>query len=150
MLNRAASKVNIFKGLKGKQLKELTSWLQGVTFKKGDLIFKEGARSDGLYLLCEGEVSVEKASEHGRFKLAFLTGPSFFGEASLLINVKRTATVKAQTNVKLGVLPKKLYRKKLNEGNLTAFRVSVNLARLLAERVVETNKRVAQAAVRLQ
>ena len=148
MLERTVTKVNIFKDLTRAQLKELTSWMQAASFKKGEILFREGERSDGLYLLCEGGVSVEKDSEQGRIKLAYLSAPSFFGEASLLINVKRTAAVRAQTAVRAGLLPKKFFREQLNARNLTAYRVTLNLARLLAERVAETNKQVAQAAAR--
>ena len=150
MVKGVVSQVNVFKGLNRAQVKELTSWMEPVTFQKGEVIFKEGQRSTGLYLLCSGDVSIVKTGNKGLFKLAEVSAPSFFGEASLLINVKRTATVRALTKVEAALLPLMRFREQLNARSLTAFLVTLNISRLMAERVVETNRQVALAATRVK
>lgn len=150
MLKRAVSRVNIFKGLSRAQLNELTKWLKPMDFRKGEIIFKEGQHSDGMYLLGSGDVSVVKRSDKGPFKLAELSGPSFFGEASLLINVRRTATVRTLSKVQAALLPLKFFRQQLNARNETAFLVTLNVSRLLAERVAEANLQIALAATRVK
>ncbi len=68
-----------------------------VTFKAGEVIFLEGERSDGLYLLESGEIEVIK----GTTVVAVLSGAdTFFGEMSFLLGQKRSATLRARTEVK--------------------------------------------------
>jgi len=144
MLNRTVVKrIDIFKGLSKENLQELMPWLERIEIKPMQVIFREGAKPDGLYLLCSGSVSVIKGSSKGHFRLAELTAPSFFGEVSLLIDEHRSTSIKSTTQCLLGRLPADLFHKKIEEQNETALLICVNLARLLSERLVIADKIIA-------
>ena len=50
-------------GLSRRRLQELIGWLEHKEYRRGEIVFKEGDRPDGLYLLSSGEVSVDKDSD---------------------------------------------------------------------------------------
>jgi putative peptide zinc metalloprotease protein len=68
----------------------------------GVVIVRQGARADRFYLVREGTVLVSKRTSDGRdLPLARLGPGDHFGEAALVANVPRTATVTAETGVRL-------------------------------------------------
>ncbi|PKL41292.1 MAG: cAMP/cGMP-dependent 3',5'-cyclic-AMP/GMP phosphodiesterase [Spirochaetae bacterium HGW-Spirochaetae-1] len=65
-------------------------------FSKGESIIKKGTPGDTFYIICSGNASIK--SEDGQYTK--LMGPyDYFGEAALLKDEKRTADVKAVTDV---------------------------------------------------
>jgi CRP-like cAMP-binding protein len=148
MFEQAVKEIEIFKGLTPKQVNELFSWLQRREYAAGTVIFKENRLPNGLYVLVGGTVSVLKETGSGRLKLTEIEAPSFFGEMGLLNGKQRTAAVRAQTNVISGLLATELFVRKLEENNLTALRIALNVGRLLAKRLGDTsNKLTTQTAL---
>ena len=139
---KVIKRLDVFKGLGKEQLAELMSWLIRVEVPRHKLIIREGAVPNGLFLLCRGDVAVIKGSAKGHLRLNVLQAPSFFGEASLLINGRRSTSIRALTPCMLGKLPKDLLLKKIEEQNLTALLVTQNLARLLAQRLIQADQQL--------
>ncbi len=78
-----------------KELAEISARLEPVTYNPGDLIFQQGDASDRFYILVRGEVEVIKTLPDGRNVLtAVLENGQYFGEAGLLHNAPRGATVR--------------------------------------------------------
>jgi cAMP-dependent protein kinase regulator len=77
-----------------------------VRFPPGETIFKEGDPGDFVYKIDDGEVEVVRKDETGQEKeLARLGAGDFFGEAALLSDAPRNATVRtlsAVNAVKIG------------------------------------------------
>ncbi len=69
---------------------------------KGEVIVKEGERSDGMYVILSGEVEVSKGPQ----RLAFLKEGDVFGEMSMLAKEPATATVAASKRTSLLRLPR--------------------------------------------
>jgi CRP-like cAMP-binding protein len=131
-------KFEIFKGLTPQQIDELYVWLQRRDYQAGAHIFEEGQATNGLYLLTGGTVSVVKKATYGKVKLVEIKAPSFFGEMGLLAGGLRSAGVRAVTPVVAGFLPCELFQRKMEENNLTALRIAVNIGRLLCARLGDT------------
>jgi PAS domain S-box-containing protein len=73
------------------------------TFPKGEILFREGDEAQDLFVLMSGELEVIK----GNIKITEIREPGgFFGELSFLLGSKRTATIKASTDVKVMMIPK--------------------------------------------
>jgi CRP-like cAMP-binding protein len=65
------------------------------TYPAGDEIVKEGEMDDRFYILVNGSCSVER---HGK-KLGSMDSGDCFGETSYVRGARRTATIKAETQV---------------------------------------------------
>src|SRR6266540_4116271 len=61
----------------------------------GEVIFHEGDRSDGLYLVIAGSVRVSTAGESGEMLLAFIGPDDVLGEMGVLDGEPRSATATA-------------------------------------------------------
>lgn len=114
-------------------------------FKPGDHVFEKDDVGDSLYMIVEGEVDVVHPDPATEDKvLATLVAPDFFGEMSLIDKEYRSATVRARSECAL---------LQLTNENLYAFSrtfregftwVVVNIARVLSQRLRETNRRLAE------
>lgn len=88
--------LNIFSGASRPALERLASGATEVSAAPGDVIVREGAPADALYVLTTGEVAVSARGEAGSSRrLRTMNAPSYFGEVGLLQRIPRTATVKA-------------------------------------------------------
>ena len=113
------------------ELRHVASHLRTEEVEAGQLVVRQGARGDRFFVLLEGQVRVVRvaADEHEE-RLATLGPGDYFGEAALVANVPRTATVVAETPARLLSLDAGHFRRWL------ASRVDVDAAvhRTLAER----------------
>ena len=92
-MKQQLGKIPLFSGLSSKALHTLAVTAADKSYRAGDVIVKQGDKSNGLYVVIEGKVDVEKSG-----KTAATLGPGqFFGEMALLDEEPRTATVKAST-----------------------------------------------------
>ena len=80
-------------------------------FKKGDIIFKEGDQSNGLYLINEGQVDVLKKYDNLESSIGKLRKGEIFGTIGTFTGKDRYATVKALTRVELSFYPGNLVSK---------------------------------------
>ena len=78
-----------------------------LSFKQGDVIFKEGDPADGLYFIMSGYVSVYTANKTHRF--ATFAAGVFFGEMAIFEDIPRSATVYAETDTELLFLAKSAF-----------------------------------------
>jgi CRP-like cAMP-binding protein len=85
-----------FGALDGSHVRMLANRLQRRGTAPGQIIVREGERGDACYLVSSGSVEVLAKDERGNERrLAFLTAGMLFGEAALLTEAPRNATVRA-------------------------------------------------------
>ena len=96
----------LFSSLKREDRLELLEHFELKSFKKGDLITKEGEEGDSLFIIKSGHVEVLTKKDGELLKLAELKEGEFFGEVSLITGKPRTATVRALGDVELMALNK--------------------------------------------
>ena len=82
-------------------------------YEKGDTIIKEGSRGAWVYIILEGVVKVKKMTAKGLVTVDTLTEGEIFGEMVLwqLGKISRTASIVAETRVKVGLLESQLLLK---------------------------------------
>lgn len=98
----------------------------------GQILFKEGDDSQDLYLLISGSIDVLK----GQQKINEITeAGSLFGEMSFLLGSRRTATLRARTDVETV----QIARDQVNEFLARFPSAAQAIARLLAERLMQTS-----------
>jgi CRP-like cAMP-binding protein len=98
-------RIAIFEVLPEPILERLARALRPIHVEAGEVIIPEGAEGDLFYAIEEGKVVVSK---EGR-RVAELGPGDYFGEIALLRGVPRTATVTAQTDVKLQALERDVF-----------------------------------------
>ncbi|HEY1815533.1 MAG TPA: cyclic nucleotide-binding domain-containing protein [Kofleriaceae bacterium] len=90
----------LFSGMSQEALEALVAELQLVQLVKGDALFYEGDPGDALYVIVEGDLSVQ-AEGPPRVEMARLGPGAFLGEVALMTDQPRSATVIALGDAEL-------------------------------------------------
>jgi len=86
------------------------------TFKKGEIIMKEGDVGKSFFKLLEGKAGVyADYAKKNPFRLGFLNEGEFFGEMAILEESPRSATIIAETAVTVAEIPEKEMTKYFSE-----------------------------------
>ncbi len=126
----ALAKVPLFAGLTEQDREQLAQSMRYAPFTSGEIVTRQGARANWLYLILDGRVSVRVSSDGGLEKeVSQLTSGSFFGEMSLLTGEPRAATVVALTDVECFRLDKDAFQELLRQRPELAEHVADELAR---------------------
>lgn len=92
----------VFPRLSESVLEDASGNLQTVMYDAGDIIVRQGDHSDRFFIIVNGEVAVVHLKDDGReVHLATLGAGDMFGEMGILMETRRTADVRADTNVNL-------------------------------------------------
>jgi len=93
----------LFKGLSDQSLKALVSIAQEFSLKQGEFLMQEGDEASEIFFLIEGDLEIIKYDEEMKtdFLITTLHAGDTLGEQTLIDKGKRSASVKAKTDVKL-------------------------------------------------
>jgi CRP/FNR family transcriptional regulator, cyclic AMP receptor protein len=128
---QALKGVPLFGGLSRKELVQLERVCEDLEVKPGRVLCKEGEIGREFFVLVDGKVQVIRK---GR-RVATLTGGDFVGEIALVTELPRTATVTAETPVRLFVLTRREFHAVLDRNP----KVERKVLRALAQRLAETS-----------
>lgn len=143
-LRAAVAAAPLCRGLRGEEIDALLEISEVSTFPSGSVIFREGDKSDALYLVTRGEVAVTKGSDDATLQLGTLPTSSVFGHTSLLADGTRSVTATASGEVQVVAIPAARFRDLLASETIGAFKVMANLAVSVSRRLVEMNEHVAR------
>jgi cAMP-dependent protein kinase regulator len=102
----------LFQHLSAEEFRELVSHLTLKHYEEGTLIVAEGDPGNSMFVIVNGEVSVNTVDAQGKqIQLANLAEGEFFGEISLLTGKPRTATIITNTGTDLLELTREDYGK---------------------------------------
>ena len=88
--------VPIFEGLDRRELERIGGSMKQRTFRAGDTVTAEGQGGVGFFVIEDGQAKVTIGGEERR-----MLGPGdYFGEVALLTDRPRTATIKAETDLR--------------------------------------------------
>jgi CRP-like cAMP-binding protein len=126
--------VDLFAGLQPEELRRLAERLVLSPFAAGDVITRQGAEANWLYLVTAGTADVVAESSAGNSTRVAELGPgSVFGEMGLMTGEPRRATVIARTQVECFRLDKESFQEIVRSRPEVADEISA----LLASRRVE-------------
>jgi CRP-like cAMP-binding protein len=126
---QALKGVPLFEGFSRKELVQLERVCEDLEVEQGTVLCKEGEVGREFFVLVDGKVRVIRK---GR-RVVTLTGGDFLGEIALLTELPRTATVTAETTVRLFVLTSREFHAVLDQNPKVERKVLRALARRLAE-----------------
>jgi CRP-like cAMP-binding protein len=137
---RHLRRLALLNGLTQEQIREVAQHLQQERFAAGQSIYRQGMPGDSLYLIEEGQVSVESRDPQGQAQIwATLGSGEFFGETSMLTGEPHEADVIALTEVSAWALGRADF-----EALVLKFpSLALNLSRVLGRRLRETSERAA-------
>ncbi len=93
---------SVFTGLPRQQQLGFTGELQPINVAAGEVIVRQGAPADKMYIIVKGEVEIEREEPDGRVvQLETLKDGQFFGELAILRDTPREATATAKTDTML-------------------------------------------------
>jgi CRP-like cAMP-binding protein len=130
-------------GLTQPELDELAKHLSYKQYREGETIIEKGSSAIDIFFLESGQVVIQDSSDVNReITLAVINAGNSFGEMALLDKQKRSATVKAETNVSCFVM---LYDILDKVECMAPIRVKIltNLAASLSSRLRAANKEIA-------
>ena len=131
------------KGLSGPEIERLTSLLTEKHVAAGESLFIEGAATSGLMLIFEGSVKVSKRDPAGAERdLVVLEAPTVLGELELISGRPSSASAHAVGPVVAYVLAPDAFEDLVNAGDSVATKLTRNIARVVIDRLVETNTRM--------
>ena len=106
-------------------------------FKEGDLVFARGSMDREVYYVLTGKAGVYLDDECLQ-RIAFIEEKHFFGELEFVVEEGRSASIKAETDLLVIVLPRVLYRQILQIDPDT----DRSIIQGLSERLKSSNMRV--------
>lgn len=132
----ALRKMPLFRGIDDQKLRLLAFMSERVRFDIGENIVEEGDFGDTAYIILEGRADVIIRTPGGEQMIATVKENDFVGEIAILIDVPRTATVRATTDlVALLVTKEKFFKLVANFPDM-----SVEIMRSLAHRLERTTR----------
>ncbi|MGQ0669146.1 MAG: cyclic nucleotide-binding domain-containing protein [Actinomycetota bacterium] len=106
-----------------------------ITVAPGEVVFHQGDAPDGFYVVANGEAEVvRRRSDDTEIMLSTLGPGEFFGEIGLLTEARRTASVRAKTELVLLSLDWNAFREMVEASEPTAR----DLAEIVRERLAAT------------
>jgi CRP/FNR family transcriptional regulator, cyclic AMP receptor protein len=106
-----------------------------ISYKAGQVIFKEDDSEDTMYFIKEGKVEISKRMGDADQVIAFLGPNDFFGEMALLSKAPRSATAKAVKETTVIVFNRKQFMVLLK----TRGEIVLKIIDVLIQRLKESN-----------
>ena len=139
------SKVPAFANLTPRELKEVAAIMHRREYRAGEPVFFQGDPGLGMYIIQEGEVSIEIAGKDGgRQVLVVLTDGDFFGELALIDESPRSADAICKTDcLLLGFFRPDLFEL-IEQKNGLGIKIVLKLAEIVAQRLRTTDKELSK------
>ena len=133
--------VPLFAKIEPSKLKLLAFTSERLTFSANQVLFNQGDIGDAAYVIIDGQADVVVDTPNGPLTVAKVGKNAFVGEIAILIDVPRTATIKASTRLETLKISKDLFFRLVKEFP----EMAVEIMRELARRVEAMNVRLAEA-----
>ncbi len=128
--------IPLFAKIEPSKIKLLAFTSERLTFQPGDILCNQGDMGDAAYVIMAGNADVIVNTPNGPLTVATMTKNDVVGEIAILIDIPRTATIKASSELTTLRITKDVFFRMVSEFPAMA----VEMMRVLAERVVRTTE----------
>lgn len=126
--------IPLFSSLSPSELRLVEKKVRLVEFKRGDIVYREGATAEAFYVIVSGRFRVfQKVRGEEEKTLTYLYRGDYFGESSLLTDQTHSASVEARSDGLVLKLEKEHFLKILSEVPA----LSIHLSRTLGHRLTK-------------
>lgn len=136
--------VPLFAGVAPAKLKLLAFASDRVSYRPGEILFRQGDPGDAAYVVLEGKADILAEVNGGLIKVAEVTDNNIVGEIAILCDVSRTATVKASASLEALRIRKDDFLKLLADYPDAMFEILRSLAQRLTRTTAELTEARAQ------
>ena len=137
----ALRQIPLFAKVDPSKIKLLAFTSERLTFHPGDVLCQQGEMGDAAYVIINGKADVLVDTPTGPITVATMQKNDIVGEIAILINIPRTATIKAASELTTLRITKDLFLRTITEFP----EMSVEMMRVLAERLVRTTEELQKA-----
>jgi MFS superfamily sulfate permease-like transporter len=139
-------RLDLVEGLSAAERELLRSLLVRRQYGPGEVVFREGAAGDELYVIASGSASVKvELAATGEQRLVSFGAGTVFGEMALLDRETRSATVQADEALECFVLERAAYQRIRDAHPELAIKLLAGLGRELSARLRRANRMLNQA-----
>ena len=134
--------VTLFKGLSEAMLLEFAGFFTETAYESGTVVFRERSEGDSLFIIVDGEVTIEKAMDEAdrEFKaLAILPAGDFFGEMAVLENQTRFAQARASKDSSLYEISRERFFSFIKDHPETGITIFSAIMRTMLRRLKHTS-----------
>ncbi len=135
----------LFKNFAENILKALDASGKERLFTKDSVLFEQGSVGDEIYMILEGKVCVRQKNADGDqgSEVVYLGEGEIIGEMVLIDDQLRSATVSAESDVKVKVWPASSWKELCEEYPKFGYELILGIARLLCQRLRHSNESIA-------
>ena len=146
MYEDALARVDLFSGLRQKELKDLATYCSESTYRPGSVLLSQGQQGLGLYILTKGTVRITRATapDGAEEVLGTAAAGAIIGEMALLDDMPRSATVTAIDEVSVLALPFWEFRPILHRILSSDPDVGLDMLAALSRRLRKAEQRVTE------
>ena len=134
-------RVPLFARIDPAKLKLLAFTSERLVYPAGSELFHQGDAGDAAYILLDGEADILVDTPEGEIVVATARRHDFVGEIAILIDIPRTATVRARSELTALVVTKETFLGMAGEFP----DVAIEIMRELAQRLADTTAQLTAA-----
>jgi CRP/FNR family transcriptional regulator, cyclic AMP receptor protein len=144
MYEDVLARVDLFSGLRKKELLDLATYCVESTYRPGSVLLSEGEQGLGLFILTKGTVRITRKNSPDRAEQVLGTAGAgdVIGEMALLDDLPRSATVTAVDEVTVLKLPLWEFRRFLRHSLQNDPDVGLDLLAALSRRLRKAEQQV--------
>lgn len=121
---------SFFDALSTTEAMVVKSKLQRLELKKGQVLFREGSHSKGIYIVRKGKIKIYKTNAMGNESIIYIYAKGdYFGYRPLLASEPQPVSAVAMDNVVISFLPKEHFLDIFNRSDTLARRIVLTLTR---------------------
>lgn len=133
--------IPLFAKVDPSKIKLLAFTSERLTFQQGEILCQQGEMGDAAYVIISGKADVVVDTPTGPITVASMQKNDVVGEIAILINIPRTATIQAASELTTLRITKDLFLRTITEFP----EMSVEMMRVLAEKLVRTTEELQKA-----
>ncbi len=134
-------KIPMFAKIEPAKLKLMAFASERLTFREGQALVKQGETGDAAFIIVEGTADVVVNTPDGPVTVASMARNDIVGDIAILIDVPRTATVTATSELVALKVTKELFFRMVTDFP----QMGVEIMRELAQRLVQTTAQLTEA-----
>ena len=140
--------IPLFKNIPQNQMIDILRMLRPVTFKPGELIFRQGDEGRAAFVIQSGAVEIFIQAQPHAIVVAQLKQGELFGEMALIDGAPRSAGARAITSCEILCLDKQEFDFLRTQLQPVAFHLLRRFSDELCARIRDTNEQIDQLLVR--